>query len=420
MSLFERALGSLATGHGLSGHGKPPDLQPWAAERGLVFEGVRAVPGVYLGLGMDADSITNVISGELPGGELGAIAHEKVVAGSHAGSAGGARVTNYAAHTKIAVRVPEAVGALQRFEISNATLTKHLRPDADVADQRVKMAELGFGGGMGWAMTASRAADMGMVQQLLSGDFGARLAELPGRFVLELGHGSLILDCADGYHGATQLELRCQHLCYVAQVLRQACFAAAPSKPFETELPAPGWVADPPAGPTAAQGAAAFATGLLKHMTIGDNSDQGASAIGLDQPLAGPWRDLAIGLEQQWSPAKLEDALAFHRAFPAIPIPGNAFCVLRNPDPEAGMGRIAFYNEGVITHGPVAVIFPVKASAPDRPAPIGGERDALRIAIKDGLLAAWMYRSESWDASQYYPMVNAAWDHAKSEGWVPA
>jgi len=419
MSFLERAMGSAGASFGISGREAPGDLQPWAAEQGLTYEGVRAVPGVYLGIELgDPEAVANVISGELPGGELGAIAHEKEISG-HSGDSSH-RTTNYAAHTKVAVRVPEAVGPLQRFEITNAGMTRHIRPDADVADAKVKMKELGLDPGMGWSMTLSRAADRGLMQQLLTGDFGARVTALPGRFVLELNHGSLILDCADGYHASVALEERCKHLCGLAQVLRTACVAAASPQPFETELPAPGWVANQPAEASGGQKAAAFATGLLKHMTTGDNSDQGTNAIGLDQPLIGPWRDFAISFEPQVAPGKLEDALAFHRAFPNLPVPGNAFVVYRVPDPDAGATRIAFYNEGVITHGPIAVLFPVKPSTADRPTPIGGERDSLRIAVRDGIAAAWMYRTPEADTSQIKPMADAAWDLAMKEGWVPA
>lgn len=104
-----------------------------------------------------------------------------------------------------------------------------------------------------------------------------------------------------------------------------------------------------------------------------------------------------------------EDPLAYHRAFPALPVPGLAFAVLRftppgaaaGPDGGAAIGRMAWHAEQTIARfntGRNAVLLP--AAAGTSPTPAGGVRRPdlnLSYAIGDGVFSVWQRRD--WNAN---------------------
>jgi hypothetical protein len=100
--------------------------------------------------------------------------------------------------------------------------------------------------------------------------------------------------------------------------------------------------------------------------------------------------------------AVAEDPLAYHRAFPALPVPGLAFAVLRFTPPGGdGIGRIAWHAEQSIARyntGRNAVL--LQAAPGATPTPPGGVRRRdlnLSYAVGDGILSVWQRRD--WNAN---------------------
>jgi hypothetical protein len=278
------------------------------------------------------------------------------------------------------------------------------------------MKEFGFSGGMGWSMTVAPGADTGLVQRLLGGDFGTRLEAVPVAFALRFDSGSLLLVSNEGYEGGERLDVLCQHLSGLAQVLRQEALGAANPLPFEQELPAPTWLNQPAAPQPKAK---KFLGMTVQTGSLLSGPAPASDRIGgLGEPLQEPWRNGVMQFAQA-SGAALEDALAYHRAFPTLPIPGRAYAVLRAPLEHGGTGRIAFHTEGA-GGGPVAVICRVKEGTPAHPMPIGGDASDMKIAVNDGYMAAWLLRGAQVQGVEIEAMSQQAWDLAESKGWVPA
>jgi hypothetical protein len=83
----------------------------------------------------------------------------------------------------------------------------------------------------------------------------------------------------------------------------------------------------------------------------------------------------------------LEDPLAYHRAFPSVPVPGIACVVLRGTIPRLGVaGRLVVHREPEAAR--TAIVIPAPPGS--QPTPPGGlvvGDHRLRLEIADGLLA---------------------------------
>lgn len=420
MSMLKKTLGVLAAAHGFDSSTLkgPPDLQGYAAEHELTYVGEGNVNGMHLGI---TDSRHwNVTFGKLPGGELGALAHE------HVGGEGSGQPD--CAQTRVAVRAPEAVAPLRRFQLTNRAFRGHMQRRLGPTDQQVDLASLGLGDGPsavgtavgllghgdgeGWSMVAANPIDVDVLTSVLRGELGEALEGFPEAFKLEYDHGSLALCRDGGYLAGAELDALTELTCLLAREMRETCLAAAKPLPFDTELPGPAWLDDPaPAGPKVKK-----VLGMSVMTGLGTVASK--ETAGFDMPLPEPWRSTVIALAEGGS--QIEDPLAYHAAFPSNPVPGHAFAVLRNQLEGGGTSRIALHTEGDLGTGPCAVLFRVNASAQDHPTPLGTAPGSLNVAVKDGLLAAWMHRDASFDVQQINTIATEAVNVANQQGWLPA
>ena len=389
------------------------DLAEWASAHDLTFADEAPIRGIaFL---PDGAELSNLCFGELPGGERGAVGHEFK---PNRGNSSTKR------HTRAAVRVPEGVASLRRFSLTNAF---ELDPGLveETGDQRLDPADFGFDSQRsgfdaaralvnraGWKLTGAEGLDGGLLARLLSGEVGALMAAYPDPVQLKYVFGTLTLRRDGGYLNGAELDSHCETLCAIAKAMRAECLAAANAQPFETELPPPAWLAaPPPEAPTTRQ------FGGMTMVTGGASAAAAATqeTAGFDLHLPEPWRSGAIQLA---GGAPLEDALAYHAAFPENPVPGHAFVVVRQTL-EGNTARIALHTAGQLGTGACAVLMRVNGTAPDYRAPITAELGALSVGVKDGVMAAWMHRDETFMPETVTMIANEAVKLAHQQGWLP-
>jgi hypothetical protein len=97
-----------------------------------------------------------------------------------------------------------------------------------------------------------------------------------------------------------------------------------------------------------------------------------------------------------------EDPLAYHRAFPSLPVPGVGCVVLRGSLPGLGVpGRLVVHRERGAARPAVVIACPEGAE----PTPPGGlvyQEHGVRLEIVDGLLAVWSIDSYTGKAIERY------------------
>ena len=214
-------------------------------------------------------------------------------------------------------------------------------------------------------------ADPAAVEQVLLGPVQDAL--MPPRelgFTIEFMYGQLLVyqqELPDGPRPARRLL---PHGLRARAEIREVCAPAPTAQPFETELPPPEW--------------------LPKVESLIDERHvlwpQGA------------WmeRIVQIGRDRGWV---VEDPLSFHRAFPQLPVPGEAFGVLRRQDGtrllcclERSMNDVGYLKKVVRDPGG-----PVGANVAVLPAPgvsdspdgvDGVLADSHRYAVRDGSSAS--------------------------------
>ncbi len=370
-------------GDALGARGKPPDLRAYAAERGLEWMDTTPPKGIYYAHPFDEPS--NLAYGALPGGEVGTLCHIK------AATRPGHQETGYAPNTYVATRVPEAVAALQRMRVARVSelRLRYLHYEPDRFNVAADMGALGFTGGEGWSMTLAPGADQALARDLLSGEFGNRLAAVSGDFALEFDYGSLVLIHGESYAEGAELDGLCECLGGLAQALRETALAAAEPQSFDAALPRPSWEDTPAPGPQKKK----F---LGISFEVERDADLGSDSVGgLGETLREPFRANAFGVAAAVG-GELEDPLAYHRAFPSIPVPGQAYAVVRTAA-ENGTERVALHTEGR-GGGAVGVIRPVKNGVEDRPMPITWDLNAVSVAVRGGLMATWVHREREVSA----------------------
>jgi hypothetical protein len=401
MSLMKRIVGERVGGLMADGwRGRPDvDLRDWAASRGLDFRDQANQLG-YLGAFTWAKELQwNVVRGELPGGERGVLLHEVKLLdpdapgtfyGVHSKTAGfkawhllpgadffGSSWEYFRApHTTAAVRIPEATGSLHGLHVARRSERYHSGNDywrrRDLSEFDIK----------GWAAVVRKRADDQVADQLLSGPVRAVLAEERDHgFAIEFMYGQLVVYQQNFLKQPEELDAFCQTVSYLAREVREICSRSSllRPQPFETELPPPEWLPSVEAAPN-------------EHHIL---APQGA------------WleRILQISRERGWA---VEDALSFHRAFPHLPVPGEAFGVLRGDGIrylfllERSIRDISGLKDAVDDPGgPVgnnAAILP-RPGAPDTPNGVDGVlAEAGRYAVRDGVFCAWQMR-DTWQAA---------------------
>jgi hypothetical protein len=235
-----------------------------------------------------------------------------------------------------------------------------------------------------WVADVRKRSDDAVVDEILRGPVREVLAVERGPcFEIEIGYGQVVV-AQQGFLGADEeLDGLAEAASVLAGGVRSIVGRVRPPRAFGDALPEPEWLAQVAALP-------------------GDKHTFWPVGALLERvhALAGE-RGMA-----------LEDSFAFHAAFANLPVPGEAFGVLRGPLPGTGgiQGRLACCAERQMQL-PVDLDHWLKGAGGDvgcdvamLPAPGAddtpddGERvEDLRLAVRDGVLLAWRRRPR-WQA----------------------
>jgi hypothetical protein len=364
----------------------PPDLRGYAQSRGLDFRGALMQAGYEsVMLGRDENE-HNVMRGTLPGGEHGVLFHElasfdldgdgypltlprpqvESSLGDHleelnhwlmfdpAGIVGRvkSRPPVRAAFTTAAVPVPEATAVMPRLRVDRSPVF----PPYDFT----------FGGPLdslgltGWHAKAEPQLDQALFERFADADV-RRVLDLwaadPYPTHVVFWHGMLAVR-RFGFEGDPgRLDAIVSAAAGLAARLRAAALQGRATAPFSVSLP------PPQQGPFAPPG-------LWEHVVA---------------KLAG-----RLGLER-------EDPLELHRAFPSLPVPGQAFAVLRGELPGAGPGRVVLATGRPLEGwniGRNAVLLPVRPGlAPTPPGGVAEQELKLRWHVAGDYAAFHAYRT---------------------------
>jgi hypothetical protein len=414
MGFVDRALGKGELG---------PDLQLWGHDRGLEFvHEADRIEGIALELGGERHS--NFCIGKLDGEQMGVVFHESY---SETTSSGGDQGQRWFEFTRVAVRVPEALVPLQAFVVTNGPREDlmaswlaptgllgggnegfgKLAPEALGLGTRERSLETrartgGIGGLLGftpmWRVTVRMQADTGMLTRLMQGPVGDALEAYPGGCGLDYGYGTLKFTHEGELLGpGPELDAAVDLACLAGRELQALVLEQAQPQPFETALPEPEWVNEPPSEPAQAPKTKKWGPFKVVQATA-----QTATMKERFDPFA--------------RGAAYEDPAAYHAAFPSNPAPGAAEVVWRK-ERDGRTLRMALHGEGKTHTGPCVVLLPVNAE--DRPGPITTEPGTMGVAVKDGVMAAWMYRDHTNFSPELMDLVeNQAFEVASHQGWL--
>jgi hypothetical protein len=377
------------------------DLSGYAARRGLDMLGSRNAAGFFAALPLDEQLQYNVMRGQLPGGEQGILFHHVlplpvepngsvVNVGALYGyvykpSGGKLRMRDLLGSlipmvdlaidvatdlrrppeagdplgscigipcTVASVLVPEV--ALEAFTIDNRPKPRF------VAHHREKIDS--------WTLLSREPPDRRLFGRFLSDTTREALRLLDSRpyAKIEVRYGTLLVRVNGYLRQDADLDGLGAAACLLARELRAAGELLADRRPFDEPLPAVDW------------------------------PQSGISASGRFPP--DPWLAPlhAYAREHQMT---LEDPVAYHRAFPSLAVPGQAFAVMRGQLADGLEGRVAWHTEkSIVTNndGRNAVLLPAPAGA--QPTPRAGVRladEGLNYWIGDGILAVWELRSKA-------------------------
>src|SRR4051812_4689719 len=351
------------------------DLREYASARGLEFLDHATAAGFRAALPCDEERQFNVLRGVLPGGAYGVMAHEALEIGFSGedldwdGTFHSVRVVARGGMTTgqfllslipvvgwvtpggeptAQVRLPCTVAGVRLPELAGPRLRLDRRRAAPpyTGANRVKLDG-------GWRLTSDPAFDPGTIAAVTGGAVGEALAAhaADGLFQVIVESATLLVR-RNGFLDPAGLDALATMAGAIAAHLRAVGLAHADPRPFATALRTP---ATPAAGRWAAW------------------TTETAAGYGLTA----------------------EDPGAYHRAFPSVPVPGQAVVVLRGDVPHVGEGRLVVHKEGDSARPAVLVAAP----AGREPTPPGGvAHPGLRVESADGVLAAWGTTSYWGDA----------------------
>lgn len=375
-----------------AGRGHPDcDLRDYAARRSLEFIGHAMPAGFRAVLPCEVELRSNVLRGDLPGGAYGVMAHEGLEIGwsgdtpDWGGSFYGQRVTAKSEGggllsfiplvgellgsaptarvrlpcTVAGVRVPETAGTHPYMRID----TRRSSPPFSFTN-RTKLDELVDT--PGWSLWCEPKPDQETVERLVAEPVAEllRAHSEDGLFQVVVWWGTLVVRRNGFLRAPGELDELARAASLIAQRLREVGAALAEPQPFDAELPRPlsSEARDLPGG---------FYPNEM-------------------------WRKWALETAERHGLA-LENPVAYHRAFPSLPVPGLAHVVLRGEIPHVGPGRLVVHRERDAARSAVLIAAPAGA----QPTPPGGlpfrEHNA-RLEIADGLLAVWSTTSWSGNA----------------------
>jgi hypothetical protein len=205
--------------------------------------------------------------------------------------------------------------------------------------------------------------DAELVRELLADPFGLTLEAHSGDALCQvlMTFATLVVR-RNGYLAEpTELDELCGFAGALAGQVRTACRSRLARQPFDQPLPPPAW-----------QTGAALPRGFA---------------------LEPHWQEWARAEAGRYGLA-LEGTVAYHRAFPSVPVPGFAKVVMRGTLPVLGMpGRLVVHTEPGASRAAVVVPAPaaLTSSSPD-----GDRIDtdlAVRLEVRDGLAGIYTVSS---------------------------
>jgi hypothetical protein len=361
------------------------DLKDFAGRTGLEWLDHRMPAGHRAALPAKEELRSNVLRGVLPGGEYGMLAHEgleirysgesfdwggsyhgvKVVANG-VGLRGllpfSGRVQEALVRVPCTVagaRLPESVGTWPRLRID----TRRSAPPLPTG-QRVKLDDaLGF---RGWSVWSEPELSPEMVAAITAEPVRTLISTHAddGLFQIVVWWGTLLVRRNSYLRDDASLTELGEATSTLATRLREVFLAQAHPRSFTSEFPAP---------------------------TIRDRRDpawifnQSPAWIEWSRQTAGRYR------------LELEDPLEYHRAFPSVPVPGQATVVMRGTLPLVGDCRLVVHRERDASRCALLVASPPGLEA----TPPGGIASAdrkVRLEAGRGLRAVWGTTSYSGDA----------------------
>jgi hypothetical protein len=374
------------------------DLGEYAGARGLEMLGSKSAAGYFAAMPGKEDVQFNAMRGMLSGGEHGIVFHELLaweVVGDR--PAGGGTFWGVRYQSGKLVRKPDRFSLLQAIPILGDLVQRPADPDSPedvfgipvttaatlapeataagdwtidnqpkplVAPGRTKLKDRGL---PAWDLMGADELPAGFVERLLAGPALRLVLERERErpfFQVRLCRGTLVVRCNGWLRDPALLDLLADELGALAAEVRAAGLAVADPRPFADPLPAADW---PPEGVS-------------------------MSARFPPDPWLVPMH--AFAREHR---LVIEDRRYYHAAFPTLPVPGRVIAVMRGRLPGTDLlGRLAWHAERPeATHnvGRNAVLLPAAPGAEETPP--GGVRAAdgdLRLAVRDGVFAAWRRR----------------------------
>ena len=364
------------------------DLRDHAARRGLEFLDHGTPAGFRAAVPGDEELQSNVLRGVLPGGEYGVLANEgleigytgdspdwggsyyglRVIAkGDFGGILGFVPVANWFVGssatatvrvpcTLAAVRVPETAGSLTHLRFDR----RRSAPPFSFG-KRTKLAELV--GEKGWDLYAGTKPDPEVVARLLAEPVAALLRAHTETACSRPWSGTGRSWCAaTGICGLPKSSTSWprRRACSRGACARSAC--RSPSRSASTPR-------------------------CRRRSRSGRPPRRRPASSSTSR-----WCKWAVETAERHG-LELEDPLAYHRAFPSVPVPGTACVVLRGTIPRLGVpGRLVVHRERGSARP--AVVIPAPEGA--EPTPPGGRvfpEHGVRLEIADGLLAVWSINS---------------------------
>lgn len=375
--------------------GRPDfELRGYAGERGLEFLDHGTPAGYRAALPGDPEWQHSVLRGRLAGGAFGVVAHEGLpVPADGAEISWSGKFHSYRISTRgrvrpwqvaisllpvvgwlvpsgetppvhvpcttAAVRVPETAAPLTHMRIDR----RRNAPPYNFGEAE-RLDDLGL---PGWFLRADPAPSPATLEALLAPPVDRLLADHApdGLFQIVVWFGTLLVRRNGYLRDPAQLDELARAASLLAARLRDVCLPLAEPRRFDAAvLPEPGWIGQ----------------GAVRHPFYPRDA----------------WRRWAV----ETAAARrltLEDPLAYHRAFPGVPVPGAAYVVMRGDLPGIGRGRLAVHRER--EHVRPAVL---EAAAQDaEPTPPEGERFPDRGVVRevrDGIRAVWSTTSFWGDA----------------------
>ena len=412
--------------------GRPDvDLAPYATARGLEHRGSATQVDYIPAMPLTSELQFNVMRGLLPGGERGVLYHEVDLLDEEtaAGTFYGQKVSLSQARpqdlisltgltgepvryfkvpkTTVGIRIPAAQGQLVGFDVGRGServiraapegeaLKSGFTLDLSFLSRRRRKREEPLLQGpqpfIGrdlasmalpqWRIAYRGRAQKEVVEQLIAGPLKEVLeADPPLGYRITFAYGVLIVTRQHFLKQDEELDAFAERASWLASRIREICLAHASPQPFETELPPPSWA--------------------LKIDEAPNETWQGMDS----QDLAGFH---ALARERGLAS---EDPFEFHRAFCDLPVPGEAYGVMRGTLPGTSLfGRVAAGVERKIgdppaywdrilqelPHGPYGsdtVLVAVRPDAPDAHPDTGMPWGDGGFAVRRGVLVAWRPR----------------------------